>query len=107
MIFFAGRKDIENMSDVELATELVEELDFSPRTLKELERGTLEGEVREERREDIESKQLWYDQAGDRNYLVVGKTRAGSFVMQALDDPSFRVAINWSTLQGPNWSRVA
>ena len=104
---FASPKDTENMSDVELSTELIEREDFAPRVLEELNRPLLEEEVLDAREEVIETKQIWVSQVEREPFIVVGKgTSEDTYLMQSQCDGREHW-VDFNTLKGPNWTRVA
>lgn len=104
---FAGPKNIENMTPVELSTELVEREDFAPRVLQELNRPLLEEEVEDAREEVIETKQIWISQVEQETFTVVGKgTSDDTYLMKSLKDGREHW-VDFNTLKGPNWTRIA
>lgn len=105
--FAEGQKALPNMDEKELATELIKDDDFLAfNVLEQLDRDTLEHEVREVRQEKADSKQLWHSQQEDETFLLKGKNENSDYILESLETGE-EIIIDWPTLMSTNWIRLA
>ena len=106
-LVFSTLRETTDMGIAELAAELVNRSDFSPEILKHLNRSVLEKEVADARREKIIHRQLWLSQAEREIFIILGKGgRENQYLMRSLETGRNHW-IDYNTLEGPNWTRIA
>ena len=107
MLRFNSYKDVKKMSIKELMVELVDRKDFSPNTLKYLDRDVLEQEVELARDKKITKRQVWINQQEREIFIILGKgKRKDQYLMKSLNTGQ-NIWIDFATLEGPNWTRLA